>query len=345
MEAVSEKISKELFGFVNGIEVHLFTFRNQSGNQLRITNYGGIISSWKVTDKNGIERDIVIGFDDLETYLKPHPYIGVIAGRYANRIANGRFHIGNDVFQVTQNEFPHHLHGGNNGFDKVIWNAFVEDDNLILTYKSPDGEDGFPGNVETHVRYSFDDDNSLSIQYLTTSDKPTVFNITSHSYFNLSGNIQEGILDHSLTIYADYYTPVSNDGIPTGEVLPVKDSIFDFTSSRKIRHANSFENYDHNYVLDLNQDKLRLAAVLSEEESGIQLEVFTTEPGMQLYTGFHLDGSFLDRGGEMIEKYAGVCLETQHFPDSPNHSHFPSTILNPGETYSSTTIYKLNFKS
>jgi aldose 1-epimerase len=341
MEIATKRIYRELFGRKDGEDIHLFTLTNKSGNCVSITNFGCIITAWNVTDKQGVQRNIVLGFKDLETYLQPHPYIGVIAGRYANRIAYGRFQIDDEMYQVTQNEAPHQLHGGYKGFDKVVWDATIEEDMLVLKYHSIDGEEGYPGNLEVQVSYSFDDDNALSISYSATTDKETPINLTSHSYFNLTGNASNNILDHLLTINASHYTPVTSEGIPTGIVESVRDTIFDFSKERAVKHQSSFADYDHNYVLDGNDGSSQKAATLIEGASGIKLEVFTTEPGMQLYTGIHLDGSFQNSNGESIEKYSGICLETQHFPDSPNHPNFPETILQPGKVYRSTTVYKV----
>ncbi len=342
MEMTTKGIYTELFGSKDGKDVHLFTLTNKSGNYVSITNFGGIITAWNVADKQDVQRNIVLGFNDLETYLQPHPYIGVIAGRYANRIAHGRFQIGDEMYQVTQNEAPHQLHGGYKGFDKVVWDATIDNDVLVLKYHSKDGEEGYPGNLKVQVSYSFDDDNALSISYSATTDKATPVNLTSHSYFNLTGDASNNILDHLLTINACHYTPVTNEGIPTGVIESVKNTLFDFSNERTVKHQSSFADYDHNYVLDGDDGSLKKAATLSEATSGIQLEVFTTGPGMQLYTGIHLDGSFQNRSGEFIKKYSGICLETQHFPDSPNHPNFPETILQPGEIYRSKTVYKVS---
>lgn len=312
--------------------------------EVSITNYGGIVTSIKVPDKNGNIENVVLGFDDLEKYKAGHPFFGAIAGRYANRIANGRFELNGEVYELSTNDGENHLHGGEEGFDKKLWDAEVnEDENSVtLSYLSPDGEEGYPGNLEVYVTYTLTDDNELRIDYHATTDKPTVVNLTNHSYFNLSGDPSRGILDHLLTIQADRYTPVNEGLIPTGELQPVEGTPFDFTEPEYIgaRIDSIPPGYDHNFVLNNPGSGLRKIATVEHEESGRIMEVYTDQPGVQFYTGNFLDGSLMDRQGQPIEQYAALCLETQTFPDSPNKPDFPSPVLNPDETYETTTIYQ-----
>lgn len=340
-------IEKSLFGRHNEKDVFRFRITNAKANSVSIINYGAAIISWKIKDDKKVYRNIVAGFDNLEDYIKNDVYLGCIAGRYANRIANGRFKIGGTEYLLTCNNAVNHLHGGDTGFDKVVWNAEIVQDaipKLVLTYFSKDGEEGYPGNLKVKVEYSYNDDDELLIEYFAETDKPTPVNLTSHSYFNLTGDIGKNILDHTLQINAGHYTAVNENQIPTGELAVVDDTGFDFNAPKKI--AENFDKtadgFDHNYVLNRDKEELSLAAILSDPENELRLSVYTTEPGMQFYSGNLLDGSLINRDGKPIGRYAALCLETQHFPDSPNHPHFPSTILYPGEKYNSKTVYKID---
>jgi aldose 1-epimerase len=340
-------ITKEHFGEVDLQPVYLFTLRNNKGDVVKITNYGGIVTAWTTADRQGERSSVVIGFETLKEYLARHPFFGALVGRYANRIANGHFTLDGVDYTLAANKGGHHLHGGNKGFDKVVWDAEVVEGptpGLSLTYLSKDGEEGYPGNLNVNVRYTFNDNNELEIIYRATTDKPTPINLTNHSYFNLTGDVSHTILDHTAIIYADHYTPINDDTIPTGEIKAVEGTPFDFTSPVKIgeRIAQTAFGYDHNYVLNHYGQGVRLVAVLSDALSGRQLEVFTDQPGMQFYSGNNLDGTFSTLDGKAIGKQAAVCFETQHFPNSPNEPAFPSTILRPGELYQTRTKYRLS---
>ncbi|MEO6314669.1 MAG: aldose epimerase family protein [Chitinophagaceae bacterium] len=339
-------ITKQDFGQVDGKPVYLFTLTNKKGAQVKISTYGGVVTSWVSADKNGTKSSIVLGFDSLSGYLAKPPYFGALVGRYGNRIANGKFKIGDSSYTLATNNGKNHLHGGLKGFDKVVWDASEVDSvaALTLAYTSKDGEEGYPGNLKVTVVYSLSDDDELGIEYNAETDKPTPVNLTNHSYFNLTGNPSNTILNHVLKIDADAYTPVDATLIPTGVLQPVKGTPFDFTTATAIgsRIAAVPGGYDHNFVLNSKDGSLHLAAVLTDSVSGRKLEVSTTQPGLQFYTGNFLDGSFKTSDGKPINKNAALCLETQHFPDSPNQPSFPSTILKPGEQYHSVTRYKLS---
>jgi aldose 1-epimerase len=334
-------IIKSLFGKYEGKDIYRFTLLNDKGNRVSIINYGGIITSWVVKDK-----DIVAGFDDLKDYIENDSYFGCITGRYANRIANGKFRINGTLFSLTCNNGNNHLHGGNRGFDKAIWDLEIngsENPVLSLHYLSKDGEEGYPGNLNVSVDYSYTDDDELVIGYFAETDKATPVNITNHCYFNLTGDLSKTILDHSLQINADKYTPVNGNQIPTGELMPVDETAFDFKEPVMIACNNSkiVGGHDHNFVLNKLNTGFSFAASLVAPQKDLQLSIFTTEPGLQLYTGNLLDGSFKNRDGKPINQYAALCLETQHFPDSPNQTNFPSSILFPGKKYFSKTVYKI----
>jgi len=342
----TQGISKATFGNVDGKEVFLYTLTNKKGTTVTITNYGGIVTSWKAPGKNGDTSSIVLGFDSLSGYLAPPPYFGAIIGRYGNRIAKGSFKIDDKAYSLAANNGVNHLHGGNKGFDKVVWEGTTESDSvpsLKLRYLSKDGEEGYPGNLAVEVVYTLSEEDELKIEYHATTDKPTVVNLTNHSYFNLTGDVNNTILNHELQIEATAYTPVDEGLIPTGEIAPVKDGPFDFTSATKIgERINSVPGgYDHNFVLNADSS-LRKVATLTDSASGRKLEVFTTEPGIQFYSGNFLDGTLKTSAGKVINKHTGLCLETQHFPDSPNQPAFPSTLLLPGNTYHTVTVYKLS---
>ncbi|HXB44783.1 MAG TPA: aldose epimerase family protein [Puia sp.] len=335
------------WGVTDGKQVHLFTLTNKSGAQVKISDYGGTITSWIVPDKKGNLGSIVLGFDSLSGYLAKPPYFGATIGRYGNRIANGKFKIGKDTYSLAKNHGNNSLHGGLKGFDKVVWEALPVVDSvaaLTLNYTSKDGEEGYPGNLRTSVRFVLSDQDELIIEYSAQTDKPTPVNLTNHSYFNLSGDVSNNIFEHILMIDADHYTPVDTTLIPTGEIKSVKGTPFDFTKPEKIgsRISEVKGGYDHNFVLNKKDSVLQLVAYVSDSVSGRKLEVFTTEPGLQFYSGNFLNGKFKTSSGKSIPQHAAMCLETQHFPDSPNEPSFPSTILQPGEKYHSITKYKVS---
>lgn len=338
------KITKEKFGRVDTMDVYLYTMTNDNGMTVKITNYGGIVTSILVPDKDGNTADVVLGFDELQPYLDGHPYFGSIVGRYGNRIAKGKFSIDDVEYTLATNNGPNHLHGGIKGFDKQVWNvkekSFPDTASLRLQYTSPDGEEGYPGNLRVMVIYSLTNDNELIIEYKATTDKATPLNLTHHSYFNLGGT-QQDALDHVLTIAAHKYVAVDENLIPTGELPDVQGTPMDFSSSHSIgeRIADVDGGYDHTYVL-FDTGKMNKAADVYHPGSGRAMEVFTSEPGIQFYSGNFLDGSLTGKNGIIYNQHHGFCLETQHFPDSPNQPDFPSTLLRPGEEYSYTTIYK-----
>ena len=331
----------------DGVEVYLYTLRNDLGVEASIATYGGAITSLYTPDRHGTFGDIVLGFETLDDYIKTPLYFGSLIGRHANRIAGGRFSLNGVEFQLGRNNGMNHLHGGFNGFDKRVWNATEEESSLRLSYLSSDGEENYPGNVRADVSYTLGDD-ELRLDYRATTDADTIVNLTNHSYFNLKG---EGtILEHGLTLNADRFTAVSSDLIPTGEMRAVAETPMDFRNGELIgsRIREGYEQlgftggYDHNFVLNDWDGALRSAARLYEPETGRVLEVLTTEPGIQFYSGNFLDGSLVGKKGIVYERYAGLCLEPQHFPDAPNHPNFPSTVLRPGEEYTHTTIFRFS---
>jgi aldose 1-epimerase len=315
---------------------HGYTLRNDLGFEVTIITYGGAIVSFKVPDRNGVFGDIVLGFERLQEYVNNPLYFGALIGRYANRIARGRFSLNGLEYQLPCNNGVNHLHGGFKGFDKRVWNASEDGNVLHLSYFSKDGEEGYPGNLTASVDYSLRS-NALSIEYRATTDRDTIVNLTNHSYFNLRG--AGTILDHELMLSANSFTPVDEDLIPTGEIRSVEGTRMDFRKSRPIDSGG----YDHNFVLNDWNGSLRSVARLYEPTTGRVMEILTTQPGIQFYSGNFLDGSYGGKYGFVYEKYAALCLEPQHFPDSPNHPNFPSTILHAGEEYHETTI--LQFKS
>jgi len=340
-------IVKSDWGTTDGKQVYLFTLTNKNGAQVKISNYGGTITSWIMPDKNGKTSSIVLGFDSLSGYLAKPPYFGATIGRYGNRIANGKFKIGNNEYTLATNNGKNALHGGLKGFDKVVWDASPTTDSvaaLTLNYLSKDGEEGYPGNLKVSVAFSLSDDDELMIEYNAETDKPTPVNLTNHSYFNLTGDVSNTILDHVLMIDADHYTPVDSTLIPTGEIKAVKGTPFDFTKPEKIgaRIDQVPGGYDHNFVLNKKDGPLQLVATLSDSLSGRKLEVYTMQPGLQFYSGNFLNGTFKTNDSKPIIKHDAMCLETQHFPNSPNQPEFPSTILKPGEKYHSVTKYKVS---
>ncbi|WP_347158831.1 aldose epimerase family protein [Pontibacter chitinilyticus] len=348
------KIKKEPFGTTkDGQEVSLYTLTNKNGVQVKISDFGGIITSLMVPDKSGNMGDVVLGFDSIsgyqsDAYAKSGPYFGALIGRYGNRIANGKFTLDGQEYTLAKNNGPNSLHGGTKGFDKVIWNVEpMEDQNALkLTYTSKDMEEGYPGNLQTTVVYTLTDDNELKIDYNATTDKATPLNLTNHSYFNLSAGKDNSILDDVLQINADKYTEVNETLIPTGKSPDVKGTPMDFTTPQTIgsRIGQVPGGYDHNYVLNGADGTMKLAATLYDPTSGRYMEVSTTQPGIQVYTGNFLDGTLTGKGDQKYTKNYAIALETQHFPDSPNQSSFPSTILKPGEQYKESTVYKFSTK-
>lgn len=329
-------ITKTYFGTTGGAEVYLYTLTNELGYAVSITTYGGAITALKTPDRHGVFGDIVLGFDTLDDYVRNLRYFGALIGRHANRIADGRFTLNGVEYQLGRNNGANHLHGGFQGFDKRVWSAMEDGNVLRLSYLSKDGEESYPGNLEAFVDYGLSG-NELSIEYRASTDKDTIVNLTNHSYFNLKG--AGTILDHELTLNADSFTPVSSDLIPTGEIKSVAGTPMDFREGRPI---GSELEYDHNFVLNDWDGSLKPAVRLYESTTGRMLEILTTQPGIQFYNGNFLDGSLVGKKGVAYEKYAGLCLEPQHFPDAPNHPNFPSTILRPGEQYNQTTIIRFS---
>jgi aldose 1-epimerase len=340
------QITTKPFGTVDDEPVNLYTFVNSQGFEVSITNYGGAITSIKTLDRNDKFADVLLGYETLDAYVRNPRYFGCLVGRHANRIAQGRFSLNGTQYQLARNNGANHLHGGNKGFDKVVWTARESAGALELSYLSKDGEENYPGNLSATVKYTVTEENELKIEYSATTDKDTIINLTNHSYFNLAGS--GDILGHELMLNADAFTPVSKDLIPTGEIRSVQDTPMDFTAAKTIgRDINEpydqlgfTGGYDHNFVL--NGSGMKLAAELKEPKSGRRLKIHTSEPGIQFYSGNFLDGSLKGKGGVVYEKYAGLCLETQHFPDAPNQANFPTTVLRPGETYRHNTLLEFS---
>ena len=350
MKATVEK--KEFGKTADGTIVDIYTLTNANGMMVRITNYGGIITELHVPDRDGKLADVVLGFDNLKSYLAGHPHFGAVAGRVANRIAKGRFTLDGKEYKLAVNNGPNSLHGGKVGFDKKVWKAesFEGKDGVgvKMTYVSPDGEEGYPGTLTTTMTYTLTDKNELRIDYHATTDKETPVNLTNHSYFNLAGAGSGDVLGTELTIEADKYTPADETLIPTGELASVKNTPLDFTTPHTIGERagqirKSIGGYDHNFVLNSGGGKLALAARAYEPKSGRVMETYTTEPGVQLYTANFM-GDTKGKGGVVYKKQGGFCLETQHFPDSINRPKFPSVVLRPGKTYETTTVYKFGVK-
>lgn len=353
-EAMNQ-INRQPFGQTpDGQQVELYTLRNSKGAEAKITTYGGIVTSLKVPGKNGKFDDVVLGYDNLAGYLKESPYFGSLIGRYGNRIANGRFELNGVVYSLATNNGPNALHGGLKGFDKVVWEPKVlatpEGPGLELRYVSKDGEEGYPGNLSVVAVYTLTENNELKLQYTATTDKDTVVNLTQHSYFNLKG--EGDILDHEVMIRADKFTPVDSTLIPTGELKPVEGTPFDFRQPTPIgaRIDDSDEQlkfgggYDHNWVINKPSGELGLMARVHEPSTGRVLEVLSTEPGLQFYTGNFLDGTLTGKYGWVYKHRSAFCMEPQHFPDSPNQPNFPSVVLKPGETYRNTIIYRFSVR-
>ena len=343
-------INKESIGRTpEGVQLDRYTLVNAAGLRLKIITYGATITSVETPDRNGRIENITLSLDSMQDYLNGHPFLGSTVGRYANRIAKGRFSIGGRQYVLAANLGPNHLHGGVTGFDKVVWRAepVETDDSLgvVFHYESADGEEGYPGKLTVRVIYSLTNNNELRMEYLATTDKPTVVNLTNHAYWNLTGNGSRDVLAHELMLNADRYLAIDADLIPLGQREAVKETPLDFTQPKTIGACiNQVEGgYDHCYVLNKRDDEKEptLAARVTEPTSGRVMEVHTTEPAVQLYTANHLDGTPA-AGGNAYQKHAGFCLEAQHYPDSPNHPDFPSTLLEPGENYEQLTIHKFS---
>lgn len=344
-------VRSKMFGKTpDGKTVQQFTLSNANGMMVKIINYGATVTDLLVPDSTGKATDVVLGFDNLDGYLHNTSYFGCIVGRYANRIAKGKFKLGGKTYSLAKNDNGNHLHGGIVGFDKVIWQATpirVKDGTaLFMAYTSNNGEEGYPGTLKVFVTYTLTNNNELKIGYEATTDKPTPVNVTHHSYFNLAGAGTGDILQHQMMINADKFTAVDQHLIPTGVLQNVTGTSLDFTSPHTIgeRIADIEGGYDHNFVLRKTSDSLSLAARVYEPTSGRIMEVYTTEPGLQFYSGNFLDGNTIGKGNTAYKKHFGFCLEAQHYPDSPNHPKFPSVILKPGKTYRQTTIYKFSIK-
>jgi aldose 1-epimerase len=345
-------IQAERWGEADGRPVDLYTLTNSSGMQVTITNYGGIVVSIIVPDRNGNLADISLGFDNLEGYLAGHPYFGATVGRFANRIRNAKFELEGVEYKMPVNNDPHHLHGGVNGFDKKVWDVLpIKEPNSIgvsMSYYSPDGEEGYPGNLSVMTVFRLTEDNELRIDYTATTDKTTIVSLTNHTYFNLAGQGNGTILDQVVTFQADEFLErYEADNTPTGRILSVKGTPVDFTSPHTIgeRIDQVGAGYGHCMVLKNSQDgSLGLAGTFYEPNSGRLMEIYTTKPGAQFYTGQSLDGSAIGKGGVAYGKHAAFCFETEYYPDTPNQPNFPSAVLKPGETYSHTTVHKFSVR-
>ncbi|MBC6993311.1 aldose epimerase family protein [Neolewinella lacunae] len=354
-EAPVFTVTEAPFGTTPDGPASLHTLRNGGGMEVQITNYGAIVTRISVPDSAGTFADVVLGFDSLPSYLGEHPYFGAVVGRYGNRIAAGKFSLNGTTYELPTNNGPNHLHGGDRGFDKRLWTVVSSGQDstgasLVLEYVSPDGEQGYPGTLTARVTYTLTDDNGLSIRYAATTTAATPVNLTNHSYFNLDGS--PDILGHELEMKASNFTPVDVTLIPTGTISPVANTPFDFTTAKAIGRDIGQDHeqitfgggYDHNFVLDRSGTALELVATVYSPLSGRVLEVFTEEPGIQFYSGNFLDGTLTGKNGRQYQQRAGFCLETQHYPDSPNQPNFPSTILQPGENYSTHTVYRFSVR-
>jgi aldose 1-epimerase len=354
----SENIRKERFGTTpDGTPVDLYTLRNAKGAEARIMNYGGIVTSLKVPDRKGNLGDVVLGYDHLDGYLTNNPYFGSLVGRYGNRIAKGKFTLHGKEYTLATNNGPNHLHGGIKGFDKVVWTArpfqSPRGPALELRYLSKDGEEGYPGNLWVTAIHTWTDDNTLHLDYTATTDQSTILNLTHHSYFNLAGSGAGDILNHEVMLAADTFTPVDSTLIPTGELRPVEGTPFDFRKSTPIgarinnddQQLKFGNGYDHNWVMTKPAGQLGLMARVYEPTSGRVLEVSSTEPGLQFYSGNFLDGSIVGKGGQAYQFRHGFCMEPQHYPDSPNQTNFPPVVLTSGQVYRNTIVYRFTTKS
>jgi len=355
--AVDAQVTKQPFGKTpDGQQIDLYTLRNAHGVEAKIMNYGAIVTSLKVPDRNGKFDDVVLGFSDFDSYLKNDPYFGAIVGRYGNRIAKGRFTLNGVEYKLATNNGENHLHGGIKGFDKVVWTAHQLTTKagpaVALTYLSKDGEEGYPGNLTANVVYTLTNNDELKIDYTVTTDKDTVHNLTHHSYFNLAGEGNGDILNHVVTINANRFVPTDAGSIPTGELKSVAGTPFDFLKPMAIgarinqddEQLKFGNGYDHTWVINGRPGVMRFAATAYDATSGRVMQVWTTEPGVQFYTGNFLDGTKTGKSGKAYERRNGFCFETQHYPDSPNHPSFPTTTLKKGQTYKSTTIYRFSTK-
>lgn len=349
---MNESIRVDSLGTMpSGEVISQYTLVNRNGLQMQVINLGGTITSLKVPDRQGQIEEVTLGCDSLKDYLDGTPFFGCLVGRYGNRIADGAFELEGTRYEVAKNNNGNHLHGGLRGFDKAYWNIEpLPSDNgpaIRLSYLSPDMEEGYPGNLSVEVVYTLSDDNELSMAYRATTDKTTVINLTNHTYFNLTGNARQNILDHELVLHATQYVPVDSELIPVGTLADVAGTPLDFRESRKIGERIDADHpqivngrgYDHCWVISGNAGELRLGAAVYEPLSGRTMEMYTTEPGVQLYTGNFLDGTQRGKGGKVYNRRDGFCLETEHFPDSPNRESFPSVVLRPGEVYQSRTVY------
>ena len=351
-------ISKSAFGTApDGQPVELYTLRNSKGAEATIMTYGGIVTTLKMPDNKGQYADIVLGYDNLDGYLKVSPYFGALIGRYGNRIGGAKFTLEGQTYNLATNDGPNCLHGGNRGFDKVVWKVVQADvgpqgPELELSYYSKDGEEGFPGNLDVTATYTLTQDNELRLDFTAHTDKATVANLTHHSYFNLAGQGNGDILGHEVYVNSDEITPVDAVLIPTGQLQPVEGTPFDFRTPTAIGARIDSDNeqlkfgkgYDHNWVINKPMGQLGLMARVTESSCGRVMEVFSTEPGLQFYSGNFLDGSITGKGGQVYKHRYGFCMEPQHYPDSPNKPNFPSVALKPGETYHNTIIYKFSVK-
>lgn len=347
------EVKRELFGrLADGTAVDIYTLTNKSGIEARVMTYGATLVSLRLPDRKGVFADVILGFDDLEGYLGTHPYFGVIVGRYANRIAKGRFTLDGVEYTLARNNNGNSLHGGLKGFDKVVWKGepvqAADAVGVKLTYLSKDMEEGYPGNLSVTVVYMLTNADELKISYEAETDKKTPVNLTNHAYWNLKGEGNGDVLGHMLRLEADSYTAVDSAAnlIPTGEIANVAGMPLDFTAPHAIgeRIAQVEGGYDHNFVLRGGGGTLALAARVEEPGSGRAMEIYTDQPAIQLYTGNFLDGTVVGKGGKAYQKHFAFCLETQHFPDSPNHPNFPSTILEPGQKYRTVTVHKFYAK-
>ncbi len=346
---MNTSVTRSPFGRLpDGTAVDLFTLTNAHGLVAKVTNYGTIITELHVPDRHGQLGDVVLGFDNLDQYLKGHPYFGCTTGRVANRIAQGHFTLEGRSYHLAVNDGPNHLHGGLKGFDKVVWNAEPQAGAAVkFTYTSPEGEEGYPGTLSTTVVMTLSDQDELALDYTATTNRTTILNLTNHTYFNFAG--EGDIRDHELTFAANSYTPSDENLIPTGEINPVKGTPLDFTSPQLIgarfdQLTNEPRGYDNNFVINRAGKGLALTARVYEPKSGRAMELTTTQPGVQLYTANWLDGSLTGKGGVVYHRHTGFCLETQHFPDSINHHSFPSVILRPEQTYRQTTVHKFSVR-
>lgn len=347
-------IEKSFFGRMqDGTEINLYTLKNKNGMTVGIINYGGIITSIKTADRNGHMDDVVLGYDNLESYLKKGQYFGAIIGRHANRIENAEFEINGKTYHLAQNDGKNHLHGGSRGFDKVVWQADIIDNDgvqaLQLKHLSRDGEENYPGNLDVTVTYTLTDDNGIRIDYYAVSDKDTVVNLTNHSYFNLSGHASGDILDHQVMINADRFTAINDECIPTGEIRDVAGTPMDLRTLKTVRDGICTNDeqiafghgYDHNWILKVSGDRPEKAAEVYDPRSGRVMEVYTTKPGIQFYSGNSIE-RITGKEGAIYDRRSALCLETQYYPNGTKHKHFPSPFLKAGQDYRYTTIYKFS---